>query len=210
MIEPFQLLLFAGSVFLLALTPGPDILYVLARGLSQGRKAGLCAAAGFNLGVIVHTLFAAFGLSAILAASATAFMVIKLAGAAYLIYLGVKMLRSASTAAVIGGDRRAIPAATIFRQSIIANVLNPKVALFFLAFLPQFTNPERGSVAVQMLILGVVFMLVSFAVFSAVAMFCGVVGNRLRTNPRVERRLNLGAGGVLVGLGLWLALGEST
>lgn len=209
MIEPAQLLLFAGSVFLLALTPGPDILYVLARGLSQGRKAGLCAAAGFNLGVIVHTLFAAFGISAVLAASATAFMVIKFAGAAYLIYLGLKMLRASGTAGAVNGDRQRMPLRVIFRQSIVANVLNPKVALFFLAFLPQFTNPGQGPVALQMLVLGGVFMLVSFLVFAAVALFSGVVGNKLRTNPKVERRLNVGAGGLLVGLGLALAFSDA-
>ncbi|WP_157054890.1 LysE family translocator [Salidesulfovibrio brasiliensis] len=208
MIDITQLSIFAGSVFLLALTPGPDILYVLARGLAQGRKAGLCAAAGFNLGVIVHTLFAALGISAVLAASATAFMVIKFAGAAYLIYIGIMMLRASGASGAINGDRRRIPLGVIFRQSIVANVLNPKVALFFLAFLPQFTDPDKGPVAVQMLVLGGVFMLVSFCVFAAVALFSGVVGNRLRRSPKVERGLNMGAGGLLVGLGLTLAFSD--
>lgn len=208
MMELSQLALFAGAVFVLALTPGPDILYVLARGISQGRKAGLCAAAGFNLGVIVHTLFAAFGVSAVLAASAAAFTAIKLAGAAYLVYLGVKMFRSAATAGAMGGDRREIPTATIFRQSIVANVLNPKVALFFLAFLPQFTDPNRGPVVFQMILLGAVFMLVSFSVFAAVAVFSGAVGERLRTGPKMERALNRTAGTVLVGLGVTLALSD--
>lgn len=208
MIDITQLAIFAGSVFLLALTPGPDILYVLARGLAQGRKAGLCAAAGFNLGVIVHTLFAAFGISAVLAASATAFMVIKFAGAAYLIFIGIMMLRASGASGAVNGDRRSIPLGVIFRQSIVANVLNPKVALFFLAFLPQFTNPDKGPVAAQMLVLGGVFMLVSFSVFAAVALFSGVVGNRLRSSPKVERGLNVGAGGLLVGLGLTLAFSD--
>ncbi|WP_018125755.1 LysE family translocator [Desulfovibrio oxyclinae] len=208
MIELSQLALFAGAVFVLALTPGPDILYVLARGISQGRKAGLCAAAGFNLGVIVHTFFAAFGVSAVLAASATAFTIIKLAGAAYLVYLGIMMFRSAATASAIGGDKSTIPTATIFRQSIVANVLNPKVALFFLAFLPQFTDPNRGPVVFQMILLGAVFMLVSFSVFAAVALFSGAVGERLRTGPEMERALNRTAGTVLVGLGVTLALSD--
>ena len=206
MFEPAQLALFCAAVFVLALTPGPDIIYVLTRGLSQGRKAAVFAAIGFNLGIIVHTLAAALGISALLRASALAFGLVKWAGAAYLIYIGIKTLRDRSGFAA--GRSAPISSGRILRETIVANVLNPKVALFFLAFLPQFGNADHGSPALQMVLLGLLFMGVSFPVFCLVALFSGVIGDRLRSNPRYSDWLRRAAGTVLVGLGLRLALLE--
>lgn len=208
MIDPAQLLLFISASFILAITPGPDIVYTLTRGITQGRKAALCAAAGFNFGIIFHSLFAALGISAVLMTSALAYQVIKYAGAAYLIYIGIQTWRSHSQSMVQGTADVLRPMA-IFKQTVLCNVLNPKVALFFLAFLPQFVDPARGSVGMQMFVLGMIFMLVSFPVFATLALFSGAVGNRLKENSRIESWMKRVAGGVLVSLGIALAIPET-
>ncbi len=209
MIDSTQLMLFVSASFLLAITPGPDIVYTLTRGITQGRKAALYAAFGFNFGILFHTAFAAFGLSAILRTSALAYQGVKYAGAAYLIYLGIQTWRHRGDCMVAGkGD--ILQPMTIFKQTVLCNVLNPKVALFFLAFLPQFVNPAQGNVGMQMGILGIVFMLVSYPVFVVLALFSGAIGNRLKSNPMIERRLKGIAGGVFVSLGLALAVPESS
>lgn len=208
MIDFTHLMLFVSASFILAITPGPDIVYTLTRGITQGRKAALYAAFGFNFGILFHTAFAAFGLSAILRTSALAYQGVKYAGAAYLIYLGIQTWRHRSDGLVAGkGD--CLNVLTIFKQTVVCNVLNPKVALFFLAFLPQFVDPARGSVALQMSTLGLIFMCVSFPVFATLALFSGAIGNRLRNNPAIERRLKGIAGGVFISLGLALAIPES-
>ena len=139
-----QVLLFAVTSAILAVTPGPDILYVITRGMTQGRKPAMAAAAGFSLGNIAHTAFAVLGLSAIVMSSVTIFTAIKLLGAAYLIYIGWKTF-TARGATLNGGDTKVLSPKSIFIQSITANILNPKVALFFIAFLPQFVRAENGS-----------------------------------------------------------------
>lgn len=203
-----QLMLFVSASFILAITPGPDIIYTLTRGVAQGRKAALCAAAGFNFGILFHSLFAAFGISAILRTSALAYQGVKYAGAAYLVYVGIQTWRSHSQSLSSEGCEAMKPMA-IFRQTVLCNVLNPKVALFFLAFLPQFVDPGRGNVGMQMFFLGIIFMIVSFPVFASLAFFSGAIGNRLKGNPRVGSWLKQAAGGVLVSLGLALAVPES-
>lgn len=208
MLDTTQLLLFMSASFILAITPGPDIVYTLTRGITQGRKAALYAAFGFNFGILFHTAFAAFGLSAILRTSALAYQGVKYAGAAYLVYLGIQTWRHRGEA-LVAGKGEVVNVMTIFRQTVVCNVLNPKVALFFLAFLPQFVNPAQGNVGMQMCMLGFIFMLVSFPVFAALAMFSGAIGNRLKTSPQIERRLKSIAGGVFVSMGLALAIPES-
>ncbi|WP_147822151.1 LysE family translocator [Salidesulfovibrio onnuriiensis] len=208
MFDTTQLIMFFSASLILAVTPGPDILYVLTRGITQGRKAALFAALGFNIGVIAHTLFAVVGLSAILRTSALAYQGVKYAGAAYLIYIGIQTWRSRRQTSVQGTADIASPRA-IFRQTIIANILNPKVALFFLAFLPQFVRAENGSPEIQMIALGALFMLAGFSVFSLVALFSGIIGDKLRQNPHFEPRMKAVAGSVLVALGLSLALPEN-
>ena len=208
MIDSTQLMLFISASFILAITPGPDIVYTLTRGITQGRKAAMYAAFGFNFGILFHTAFAAFGLSAILRTSALAYQGVKYAGAAYLVYLGIQTWRHRNDSMVAcKGD--ILKPMTIFKQTVICNVLNPKVALFFLAFLPQFVDPSKGNVGMQMGMLGIIFMIVSYPVFVALAFFSGAVGNKLKGNPNIERRLKTLAGGVFVSLGLALALPDN-
>ncbi len=207
MISFIQMSLFVSASLVLIFTPGPDIIYVMTRGMAQGKKAALAAAAGFGLGNLVHTLFAVLGLSALLMSSATAFQLVKYAGAAYLIYLGIKLFRS-NAGVSVDGKVEAMKYMTIFRQSIIANVLNPKVAVFFLAFFPQFIDQEHGNPQVQMIVLGCIFVILAWVGFSAVGLCSGWIGEFFRKHPKVEHRINQVAGSVLVLLGLKLALSE--
>lgn len=208
MIDSTQLMLFVSASFVLAITPGPDIVYTLTRGITQGRKAALYAAFGFNFGILFHTAFAAFGLSAILRTSAMAYQGVKYAGAAYLVYLGIQTWRHRGDA-LVAGKGTVLQPMTILKQTVLCNVLNPKVALFFLAFLPQFVDPTQGNVGMQMGLLGILFMFVSYPVFVTLAFFSGAIGNRLKSNPSIEKRLKTVAGGVFVSLGLALAIPES-
>lgn len=204
MITLSQLGLFSAASLLLIFTPGPDIIYVMTRGMAQGRKAALAAAAGFGLGNLAHTFFAVVGLSAVLASSATAFTLVKIAGAIYLVYIGIKMLRSASPVSP-EGEVAALELGTIFRQSVIANVLNPKVAVFFLAFFPQFIETGRGHVTVQMLGLGITFVVLTWFGFGLVGYGSGAIGGWLQSKPAVGGRIGRFAGGILILLGLRLA-----
>ncbi len=206
MLSLTTIVVFATASLLLAITPGPDIIYVITCGIGQGRRTALFAALGFSSGVIFHTTFAVVGLSAIIRSSALAFQIVKYVGAAYLIYLGIKALTSKNNFLLTEQGHAASRA--IFWQSVLANVLNPKVALFFLAFFPQFVNFRSGNVAVQMLLLGGIFMLLSFTVFSLVGYFAGSIGNWLRRNPRLADKLHWLTGSVFIGLGVRVALPE--
>jgi threonine/homoserine/homoserine lactone efflux protein len=200
-----DLALFLVASALLAIAPGPDIVYVLTRGIAQGRKAGLAAALGFAAGCIFHTLLAALGVAALIRSSPLAFDLVRYAGAAYLVWIGIQALRHrASFAMAEGGEARAL--LTIFRQSVIGNALNPKVTLFFLSFLPQFVNAQAGHVGWQMGLLGVVFMAVTVVIFGAVAIFSGWIGERVRRSPAIGTRLNVFAGITFIALGIRVAL----
>ena len=202
--EPAQLIAFVLASAILGVTPGPDIIYVVMRGAAQGPRAGLAAAAGLCTGIVAHTLLCVVGLSAVLAASAVAFTVVKLAGAAYLIYLGIRMWRGGKRLDL--SDRaEALPLGAIYRQSVVMNLLNPKVALFFLAFLPQFVSPEAGALALQFALLGFIFMIVSFAVLGGAGLAAGQIRRALANSRHGARRVQLAAGGVLILLGLRLA-----
>lgn len=206
MLNDMNLALFLTASLALIVTPGPDMIYVVTWGVSQGRRVGLVSAWGACAGLVFHTVLAAAGLSALLSSSATAFMVIKYAGAAYLIYLGVKSISSKNSFSLVGG---AVPKAGLrkaFLQGVASNVLNPKIALFFLAFLPQFVHPATGGAAPQMLILGLTFTLLALAVFNVVAYFSGSLGELLVRKPAFANVLRWFTGSVLVGLGLRLAL----
>jgi threonine/homoserine/homoserine lactone efflux protein len=197
--------LFLVASALLTIAPGPDIVYVLTRGIAQGRKAGLAAAAGFSTGCIFHTLLAALGIAAIIRSSPLAFDLVRYAGAAYLVWIGIQAIRHASAFSLAAAsDERALR--TIFRQSVIGNALNPKVTLFFLSFLPQFVNTGAGHVGWQMAFLGAVFMLQSFVIFGLVALFSGGIGNWVRQKPAIATRLNLFAGITFIALGIRVAL----
>jgi threonine/homoserine/homoserine lactone efflux protein len=208
MIPITNLAMFAAASTLLIFTPGPDIIYVMTRGMAQGRRAALAAAAGFALGNFAHTFFAIVGLSALITSSATAFACVKYAGAIYLMYIGIRMLRSRSSL-VPEGRAGHLQCRVIFRQSILANIMNPKVALFFLAFFPQFVERSRGGVSMQMLILGSTFVLLTMAGFGLVALLSGEVGRWLSRSSRGGNRIGQLAGCILVGLGLRLAWPEA-
>jgi len=196
---------FAVASFILGVTPGPDIIYVIVRGAAQGPRAGVAAAAGLCTGIIGHTLLCIVGLTAVLAASAIAFTAVKVLGAAYLIYLGVRMWRHRDKLDFSDGDDP-MPIGSIYRQTVIMNLLNPKVALFFLAFLPQFVDPGAGPVAYQFAILGFIFMAVSFLVMAAAGLAGGQVRRFFSTSENAGRRIHALAGTVLIALGIRLAM----
>jgi RhtB (resistance to homoserine/threonine) family protein len=203
-IHDFWLYLIAGLV--LIMTPGPDTLYIVGRSVAQGRRAGMLSALGISTGSLIHTTFAALGLSVLLARSATAFTVVRWVGAAYLIYLGLRMLFAARKTAPGELSR---PAAanlwTIYRQAITTNILNPKVALFFLAFLPQFVEPDAPHRTLALLLLGVVFVLNGTFWCLGIAWFAATVSRRFRERQSASVWLSRAAGVLFVGLGVRVA-----
>jgi RhtB (resistance to homoserine/threonine) family protein len=202
-IHDFGLFLVTG--ILLNLTPGPDTLYILGRSLSQGRRAGVASVLGISTGSLVHTLAAAFGLSAVLAASPAAFAVIKLAGAAYLVYLGVRMLLTRSGGSVTPSGFSSAGFRAVYRQGVLTNVLNPKVALFFLALMPQFIAAESTEKIAAFITLGLCFITTGTLWCLCLAVFSARLGEKLRRNPRVADILNRVTGGVFIFLGVRLA-----
>ena len=200
--------LFLIASALLTIAPGPDIVYVLTRGIAQGRRAGLAAAFGFATGVIFHTALAALGIAALIRSSEFAFALVRYAGAAYLLYLGIRTLMS-NSAVQLGRDQSTLALWTVYKQSVIGNVLNPKVTLFFLSFLPQFVQVNAGHVELQMVMLGALFMFQTVLIFGAIALFSGAIGDRLRTNPVIANRLNTFAGVIFIALGVRVAWPES-
>jgi threonine/homoserine/homoserine lactone efflux protein len=205
--------LFLTAALVVAITPGPGIFYVLTRSLKGGRGEGIASSFGNALGGLVHVFAAALGLSALLMASATAFTVVKFAGAAYLVYLGVRtLLRRDDSHEAADADHgadgepdRASRNSEAFYQGIVAEVLNPKAALFFLAFLPQFVNPE-DPVVVQILLLGCISVSLNTTVDLVVAGFAGSIGGRLRESVRLRRGQRLFSGCALIGLGAYVAV----
>jgi threonine/homoserine/homoserine lactone efflux protein len=202
--------LFVVSGLLLNITPGQDTLYIVTRSVAQGRAAGLWSVLGIASGSVLHTLAAAFGLSAILATSAHAFTIVKLAGAAYLVYLGVKMLleRPSPSPAGVEPPLRHESAWAIYRAAMLTNVLNPKVALFFLAFLPQFVAPEASSRVAAFLFLGAVFVFNGTLWCLVLVLGASALSSRLRRSAAGARRLRQATGAVFVGLGARLALSK--
>jgi threonine/homoserine/homoserine lactone efflux protein len=205
-----SLLFLPDSAFIVAsvvviLAPGPDILFVLANGISRGRLTAVIAAGGFASGLSVHTACAVFGLSALLMASPTAFTCVKFAGAGYLIYLGIRALRAHGVLS-LSAAAGTIPPRRIFAQAFLMNVLNPKVVIFFLAFLPQFTVGGREHLPGQLLALGICFALLAFGIFSLVGIFSSGIGRWMRVRPRAMRLLDYGIGAIFIAIGLHLAL----
>jgi len=200
---------FLLAASLLTLAPGPDNVQVLVRGLSQGRRAGLAAAAGFAAGVTVHTLLAATGVSLLIRATPLLFNLLQAAGAAYLFYLGWRTLHHRDVLLPVGnGDRAGL--GQVFRQCFLGNVINPKVGLFFLSFLPQFVDTQAGAEGRQMLVLGMLFMAQTGVIFGAIGWFAADLGHWLRRSERHGRWLNTLAGLTFVAIGLKLALAGST
>jgi threonine/homoserine/homoserine lactone efflux protein len=192
------------AAVILAITPGPGMFYVLTRSLKSGRREGLASSCGTGLGGLAHVLAAALGVSAILATSALAFSLVKYIGAAYLIYLGVRTLLKEADLDLDASFART-NAWHAFRQGIVTEVLNPKTALFFLAFLPQFVNPQ-GAIFLQFVVLGSVSVLLNTAVDFVVALLAGPIGQRLRGSARLRRRQRLATGSALIGLGAYVAV----
>jgi threonine/homoserine/homoserine lactone efflux protein len=201
-----SLVTFVVAGLLLNITPGPDVLYIVGRSLAQGRTAGVVSALGIATGSLVHVAGATPSVKALLAATPMDYDAVRYAGAAYLIWLGVRALRSRDAALTIDQTGTFSPAA-IFRQGAITNILNPKVALFFLAFLPQFTDPARGSVALQAAVLGLIFIANGLLVCVAYALGASALGAWLRTRYDVHTWMNRAMGALFVGLGVRLALG---
>lgn len=202
--------LFCVAVLLLNATPGPDTAYIVGRSIAQGRAAGLMSALGISAGCCVHALASALGLSAILAASATAFMLIKLAGGAYLVYLGLRMLLHKPSAAVSGErGRDARSLRTIFWQAMATNVLNPKVILFFLAFIPQFVSAGSRQQTFAFLLLGIAFAAISLCWNSGTAFLAGTLARRASRSARFSTWLERVVGATFIALGARLALGRS-
>jgi threonine/homoserine/homoserine lactone efflux protein len=200
-------LAFFGVSLLLGITPGPDNIFVMLQSATYGRRAGLWVVLGLCLGLVVHTTAIALGLAAVFAASAAAFVVLKLAGAAYLAYLAWQALRAPVS------DASGTPAAALRPQQLLArgvfmNLSNPKVVFFFLAFLPQFVDPARGSVALQLGQLGAIFILATLVAFGAISYFAAGLGQRLRGSPRAQQWMNRAAAGVFAALALRLAVAQ--
>jgi threonine/homoserine/homoserine lactone efflux protein len=196
-------LTFLVAAFMLNIAPGPDMLYVIGRSVGQGRKAGIVSSLGVFVGCWVHILAAAFGIAALLRSSPVAFNVVRYAGAGYLLYLGARMIAQKTDLARPELEPENLM--SIFRQGVITNVLNPKVAMFFLAFLPQFVDARRGSVAWQILLLGLIFNVGGTQVNLAVACAGGTLGELLRRNQRIARMQRWFTGLIFIGLGLRLA-----
>jgi len=203
-----SLILFMIAAWVLLVTPGPAVIYIVARSIDQGRLAGIVSVLGIGVGTLFHVAAAALGVSAILVSSALAFNIVKYLGAAYLIYLGLQKF--------FGSDAIARPEALepqkltqIFYQGVVVNLLNPKTALFFFAFLPQFVDVSRGSVALQVLLLGAILVVMGIVSDGAYAVLAGTAGNWLRENLNFLRAQRYFAGTVFIALGLTTALAGS-
>lgn len=203
MIDGTRFVVFLSAAAILALTPGPGILYVLGRTLHGGRREGILSALGTFVGGSVHALAAALGLSAILMTSATAFEVVRYAGASYLIYLGISMIRDRHAKLIpeAEGER----SQRNFLQGIVTEVLNPKTALFFLSFIPQFVSPARGHMTLQFLILGAISVSLNTAVDLIVVGFAASLALRLARRPKWIERQRTASGAGMIGLGIYVA-----
>lgn len=196
---------FLAAALLVALAPGPDNLMVLSLGMSRGRRAGVAFGLGCALGCLDHTLLAALGVSALIAASPAAFIALKVAGGLYLVWIGVQAIRHARpVGAPAAGPASPETPARLFARGLVANAINPKVILFFLAFLPQFVAAARGHVAWQIAQLGALFTVAAVVVFGAIGYFAGGIGERLARRPAAGAWLDRAAGGIFVALGLRL------
>ena len=209
MIDSSKFVLFLSAALLLAIAPGPGMLYVLARSLAGGRREGVLSSLGTFVGGTVHVLAAAAGVSVILARSAVAFATVKYAGAVYLCFLGIRMIMDSRR------DSNSLPANTVVRarnpfwQGIATEVLNPKTALFFLSFIPQFVNRESGHAFWQFLLLGTISVTLNTSADLVVTMFAGPLGNRIRSSSKFRRTQRTATGAIMIGLGTYLAASKA-
>lgn len=198
---------FLGAAVVLTIMPGPDNLFTLAQSIAGGKRAGIWTTLGLCTGLLVHIAGAVIGLSALIYQSAFAFSVVKYAGAAYLLYLAYQSFKAKGTALNLERGK-ALDYRSLYKKGLIMNLLNPKVSLFFLALLPQFISTGNGNIQLQMLTLGLVFLIQAFAIFSLISLFAGKVGVVIRRNPSLSRKMNLIQGGLFTLIGLRLAFGE--
>ncbi|BBO71004.1 threonine transporter RhtB [Desulfosarcina alkanivorans] len=204
MIPMETLVAFFMASMLLGLAPGPDNIFVLTQSALRGRTAGLLVTLGLCTGLVVHTTAVALGVAVIFQASALAFTALKLFGAGYLLYLAWHAFR-ASSEKISAGKRNGMGYGMLYRRGIVMNVTNPKVSIFFLAFLPQFADPARGALTLQMLLLGGVFIVSTILVFGSIALLAGSIGQWLNRSPKTQVVMNRVAGVVFLGLALKLA-----
>lgn len=208
MIDTSNLPFFLAAAMLLVVIPGPSVFYIVTRSLDQGRLAGIASTLGVSTGGLVHVAAAAFGLSAVLASSAVAFNTIKYLGAAYLIYLGIRrLLTPAETIPAAAAGRRKV--SRLFYEGMLVNLLNPKTALFFLAFLPQFVNPSIGPVSIQVILLGCMFVAIAIVSDSLYALLAGGLGRCLQSRSGLMSGMRFFSGGVYIALGIGTALSGS-
>ncbi len=208
MIDQATLLTYVLIVLGFVFIPGPATLLTVARATTSGTRVGIATGAGITAGDVIHTILAVVGISAIIATSAVLFSIIKYLGAAYLVYLGIKAIIEKAPTGIGGAGRVPITAPQAFRQAILAEVLNPKTALFFLAFLPQFVRPENGSVMLQLTTLGILFALIGFFSTIVFAVSAGGLGTFLRRNPSVLKWQGKVVGSIYCALGVRLAFQE--
>jgi len=206
MFDTHRFLLFFVAALLLAVTPGPGIFYVLARSLAGGRREGILSSFGTFVGGLFHVLAAALGVSAILAASAVAFHTVKYAGAAYLVWLGIRMIRTRNAEMAVSSSQ---PSQGAFRQGILTEVLNPKTALFFLSFIPQFIAPERGHVFLQFAVLGALSVILNTAADLLVVVLAAPLERKLKSNARFRRGQRTASGLGMITLGAYVALADT-
>jgi threonine/homoserine/homoserine lactone efflux protein len=207
MIDNSGLLVFFATSLLLSLSPGPDNLFVLAQSAQNGRSAGLSVTFGLATGLIGHTIAVAFGLAAIVYSSALAFTILKYVGAAYLLYLAWQALKVAASSS----QQEAVQVLSqgdLYRRGIVMNLTNPKVSIFFMAFLPQFADPRHGSMMLQFFLLGAVFILATILVFSLISVLAGGFGEKFRNSAPAQKTVNRTAAAVFIGLAIKLALSE--
>ena len=206
MFDTHRFLLFFVAALLLAITPGPGIFYVLARSLAGGRREGILSSFGTFVGGLFHVLAAALGVSAILAASAVAFHTVKYAGAAYLFWLGIRMIRTRNAEMAVSASQ---PSQGAFRQGILTEILNPKTALFFLSFIPQFIAPERSHVFLQFVVLGALSVLLNTAADLLVVVLAAPLERKLKSSARFRRGQRTASGLGMITLGAYVALADT-
>ncbi len=208
MLELSNLYMFILASFLLCLAPGPDNIYVLTQGMTKSKKAALVTTLGLCTGLIIHTSAAAFGISVIFKTSEIAFNIVKFAGAAYLLYIAFQVFKYRNEPLDLSVQNSSNELKKLYIKGFFMNVLNPKVSIFFLAFLPQFVSPENGSVPMQMIILGLVFMALTIIVFSSIGIAGNLLSAKLIQKPSIVKYMNIMTSFVLGGLAIKLALSQ--
>lgn len=208
MIESSQLLMFIVASFLLCLAPGPDNIYVLTQGITKGKKAAIITTLGLCTGLIIHTTAAALGISVIFKTSEIAFNIVKYLGAAYLLYIAYQAYKHRDEPLNLDAGSSKKEMKNLYMKGFIMNILNPKVSIFFLAFLPQFVNVNEGNIPMQMIILGIIFMIMTVLVFSTIGIVANTLSSKLLSKPSIVKYMNVMTSFVLVSLGVKLALAQ--